>query len=337
MKLGLLLTGDASSCVHAAQRAEAAGFDSVWAVDFQTSNALVRLAAIAANTDRIKLGTGIAAAFTRSPLVLGTGALDIDALSGGRLSLGLGTGLERMNQEWYGVEHGKPRSRVIELIALLRKLLITKGPGFAWPGDSWQLNIPAYQRPDIARDNLPILLAGVNRRMIEAAGEHADGLIGHPVHTKKWHREVTQPLLAEAASRTGRPLCPIVPHLITSIQSDVDQARADAKIQIGFSFSVEHYHSILDLHGLRSIGQACRAHLAKYDFKAMAQCIPDDLVDEIALVCTPDEAAQRLAQWQEFTDQPILFPASIGVAPERFEENLSHVMDLARHTVAQTG
>lgn len=330
MKLGLLLTGDAGSCVRLAQRAEAAGFDSVWAVDFQTSNALVRLAAIAASTDTITIGTGIASAFTRSPVVLGTGALDLDALSGGRLSLGLGTGLERMNQQWYGVEHGKPRSRAIELIGLLRKLLANKGPGFRWQGESWQLDIPAYHRPQIERESIPILLAGVNRRMIQAAGEHADGLVSHPVHTKKWHREVTQPLLADAASRTGRALCPIVPHLITSIQDDVEQARADAKVQIGFSFSVEHYHSILDLHDMRHVGQACRAHLAKYDFKAMAGCIPDELVDEIALVCTPDEAVERLTEWREFTDQPILFPASIGVAPERFETNLNHIMNLAR-------
>ena len=330
MKLGLLLSGDAGDCVGLARRAEAAGFDSVWTVDFQTSNALVRLAAIASATDRIQLGTGIASAFTRSPLVLGTGALDLDSLSGGRLCLGLGTGLERMNNEWYGVEHGKPRSRVIELIGLLRKLFTTQGPGFSWEGDSWQLKIPAYYRPQIERGDVPIVLAGVNRKMIQAAAEHADGLVAHPVHTKKWHREVTQPLLAEVASRTGRPPCPILPHLITSIQPDVAQARADAKIQIGFSFSVEHYHSILDLHGLRSVGQACRAHLANYDFKAMADCIPDELVDEIALVGTPNEAADRLEEWREFTDQPILFPASVGVAPERLAANLEHILDLGQ-------
>ena len=78
------------------------------------------------------------------------------------------------------------------------------------------------------------------------------------------------------------------------------------------------------------MGQACRAHLAKYDFKAMAGCIPDALVDEIALVGTPDEAADRLEEWREFTDQPILFPASVGVAPERLAANLEHILDLGQ-------
>ena len=330
MKLGLLLSGSAGDCVATAKRAEVAGFDSVWTVDFQTSNALVRLAAIASATDSIQLGTAIASAFTRSPVVLGTGALDLDALSGGRLVLGLGTGLERMNQEWYGVEHGKPRSRAIELIGLLRKLFATKGPGFDWQGDSWQLQIPAYYRGEIEREEVPILLAGVNRKMIRAAAEHADGLVAHPVHTKKWHREVTQPILAEVAANSGRTPCPILPHLITSIGDDIDQARADAKTQIGFSFSVEHYHSILDLHGMREVGQACRAHLASYDFRAMAACIPDALVDEIALVGTPDEAAERLQEWGEFTQHPILFPASIGVPPERLAANIEHMLTLAR-------
>jgi alkanesulfonate monooxygenase SsuD/methylene tetrahydromethanopterin reductase-like flavin-dependent oxidoreductase (luciferase family) len=116
MRLGLLLTaGSPSREVALAQRAEAAGMHAVYTVDFQASNALVRLAAIAQATQRIRIGTGIANTFTRSPMVLGTAALDLDELSGGRLVLGLGTGLERMNREWYAVPFGKPVTRAREL------------------------------------------------------------------------------------------------------------------------------------------------------------------------------------------------------------------------------
>ena len=81
-----------------------------------------------------------------------------------------------------------------------------------------------------------------------------------------------------------------------------------------------------DLHGLREVGQACRAHLARYDFEAMAGCIPDELVEEIAIACTPDELPERLAQWQDITPEPMIFPASIGVPGERVAANVEAVL-----------
>jgi len=262
MVLGLVLgSGSAAKDIALAKRAEQAGFHSVYCFDFFASNSLVRLGGIAAATSTIKIGSAIANTFTRSPMVLASGALDLDAISNGRLVLGLGTGLEKMNVEWYGVPYGKPVTRVKELIALLREVFKTTGVGFNWSGDSWNLNIPAYIREAGPRDEIPVLLAAVNRGMISAAGQVADGMVGHPVHTRKWHREVSLPLLYEAESAQQREpgACPIFPQVITSIQQKREDAILDAKRQIGFSFSVEHYHSILDIHGMREVGQACRA------------------------------------------------------------------------------
>ena len=331
MKIGLLLTnGTPNENLATAQQAEAAGFNSLWCVDFQASNALVQAAAIVAATHRIEVGTGIANTFTRSPMVLGSGILDIDALSNGRFRPGLGTGLQRMNEEWYGVEFGKPVTRTRELFALLRKLFATQGPGFVWPGEQWQIKIPAYLRQPGPRTNIPLLLAGVDRGMISAAGEFADGLVGHPVHSRRWHREVSLPLLRQAQNTAGRrdQACPIYPHIIVSLNDNPDLARFDAKCQIGFSFSVEHYHSILAHHGMQEVGVACRKCLATYDFKGMARAIPDDLVDEIAIACTPDEFTDRLQQWHDITPEPMLFPASIAVPAERRAENLGHLLSL---------
>ncbi len=332
MKLGLILTGGSPATeVDLAVRADAAGFRSVYTCDFFSSNALVRLAAIAGATTSIKVGTGIANTFTRSPMVLASGVQDIDAISGGRMILGLGTGLERMNVEWYATDYGKPVTRVKELISLLRSVFAHDGIGFKWDGESWQIKIPAYFRGPGARPDIPIWLAAVNRGMIKAAGTIADGMVGHPVHTQKWHRDVTLPLLAEAAEAAGRSpdACPVYPHLITSINDDRDAAVMNAKRQIGFSFSVEHYHSILDLHGLREVGVQCRSHLATYDFEAMAHCIPDELVDEIAVACTPDEAADRLQQWADITPEPMIFPASIGVSPDAQAQNMEEILKLS--------
>ncbi len=330
MKLGLLLTsGSPRDEIETAKRAEEAGFNSVYTVDFFASNALVRLSAIAAVTEKIRVGTGIANTFTRSPMVLASAALDIDAISGGRLNLGLGTGLQRMNEDWFAVPYGKPVTKVKELIALLREVFATTGLGFKWEGEAWNVKIPAYMRGGGARQ-IPIWLAAVNRGMIAAAGTVADGMVGHPVHSRKWHEEVTLPILEETVEKVGRPkdTCPIYPHLITAIHPDRDKAIVDAKRQIGFSFSVEQYHSILDIHGARDVGKACRAHLATYDFNAMGECIPDDLVDQIAIACTPDEAPDRLKQWSHLTPEPMIFLPSIGVPAEHQAEYLQQALEL---------
>ncbi len=337
-RLGLLLTaGTPSREVELAQQAEAAGMHSVYTVDFMASNALVRLGAISQATSRVRIGTGIANTFTRSPMVLGAAALDINELSGGRLNLGLGTGLERMNREWYAVPFGKPVSKARELFALLRQLFGTAGPGFSFQGAHWDIRIPAYRRAALASaSNMPMWLAAVNRGMISAAGEFADGMVGHPVHSRRWHREVSLPTLRAAEHAAGRAegACPIYPHLIVSVQRNREDAMHDAKRQIGFSFSVEHYHSILDIHGMRHVGQACRAHLARQDFEAMAACIPDALVDEIAIACTPDEFEDRLQQWDDITPEAMLFPASVGVPAANVQATLEQIFALSAKRAA---
>ena len=88
MKFGLILTRSTiQGQIDAAKRAERANFRSVWTTEFFNANGLVRLAAIATATQRITLGTGIAYAFMRSPMLAASAALDIDELSGGRMLL----------------------------------------------------------------------------------------------------------------------------------------------------------------------------------------------------------------------------------------------------------
>src|SRR5258706_1617320 len=117
MQHGLILTGGSVTAnVDLAQRAEAAGFDAVLSVEFFNQHGFVVLGAIAQATERIRIGSGIANAFTRAPLVHATAAMDLDELSGGRMVLGLGSGTRRMNVEWWGVPFAKPAARMRELI-----------------------------------------------------------------------------------------------------------------------------------------------------------------------------------------------------------------------------
>jgi probable F420-dependent oxidoreductase len=327
----ILMAGGVSQDIDLAIRCEKAGFDSVFSVEFFNRHGYVPLGAIAQATERIRIGTGIANSFTRSPLLHASAAMDLDEISGGRMVLGLGSATRRMNQDWYGVPFSAPAKRTRELIELLRAAFAAqKGGGFKWDGEFWQLKVPIYSRPNAARESIPLWIAAVNRGMIRCAGEVADGLVGHPIATRRWHGEVTLPILRAAEESQGRPsgACKLAPYVMTSIQENRDDAIRDAKSQIGFYYTTAIYHSILDLHGLRHVGEACTAAFRKMDLKGLADAIPDELVDEIAIACTPDEAKDRLAQWNDLTDEALLYPPAVGVPPERLNANIDHMLEL---------
>lgn len=323
--LGLMLTGaSAREEVELARRAEAAGFALALEWEFFHRHAFVRLAAVAEATTRIRIATGIANAFTRSPLLHAIAALDLDELSGGRMVLGLGSATRRMNEEWWGVPFSAPAERMEELCQLVRAVFgATDGGGFRFDGKHWKLRIPAFTRPNAARAGIPLWVAAVNRGMVGAAGREADGLLGHPLATRRWHREVTLPTLARAAESAGRAgdACALIPIVVTSIDADRERARRDAKQQIGFYLSRELYHTILDLHGAREIGKACQAAMRKGDLVAAGEAVPDWLLDEAAIAGTPDEAREALARWQEVAPLIAFYAPNSGIAPERMRAN----------------
>ena len=332
MRIGLILTGgSARSDVELARAAEAAGFHGVYSIEFFNRHGYVSLGAIAEATSRLQIGTAIANAFTRTPLLHASAAMDLDELSEGRFVLGLGSATRRMNEDWYDVPFEAPAARMQELVELLRAaFLAQKGGGFRWEGKHWNLSVPIYSRPAAVRSEIPIWVAAVNRGMIAAAGASADGLVGHPIATRAWHRDVTLPGLREAETAAGRPAgaCALIPYVITSIQEDRESAVRDAKGQIGFYLTTALYHSILDHHGLREVGERCRAALRKFDTKAMAEAVPDTLVEEIAIACTPDEALQRLQAWGDLCDQPLLYAPTVGVPPERLRDNQQATLEI---------
>jgi probable F420-dependent oxidoreductase len=332
MKIGLILTGgSARADVDMAIAAERAGFDGVYSIEFFNRHGYVALGAVAQATSRVRIGTAIANAFIRTPLLHASAAMDLDELSGGRMVLGLGSATRRMNEDWYDVPFSAPAARMRELVQLLRAAFrAQKGGGFRWKGEHWNIEVPIYARPAAARPEIPIWVAAVNRGMIAAAGAVADGLVGHPIATRRWHREVTLPLLREAEQKAGRAAgaCALAPYVMTSIQRDRELAIRDAKNQIGFYFTTALYHTILELHGMKDVGEKCRAALRKFDVKAMSEAVPDALVDEIAVAGTPDEARDKLAQWRGLTEQPLLYAPSVGVPPERLQANVAHMFEI---------
>jgi probable F420-dependent oxidoreductase len=327
MKYGLILTRSTiQGQIDAAKRAERANFDSVWTTEFFNANGLVRLAAIATATQRIKLGTGIAYAFMRSPMLAASAALDIDELSGGRMFLGLGSGTKTMNENWYSMPFNEPpAARMKDAIGLIRAAFAAQnGGGLVYDGAYYHVKIPQFSRPGAPRQTIPIAIAAVNRGMIKTAAAAADGLVGHPIYTRKYIAETVLPLL-EGSN------CELLPYVIASVSDDPIQARNEARMQIAFYYTTRLYHSILQPHGWQAIGETIAAAFRRADFPAMAAAVPDEMVDAIAITGRPADVRDQLKQWEGLAGHVLLYSPSVGIKPGRVAENVDAIIDTFSH------
>ena len=320
-----LFTPTIRDMMDIAQSADEAGFDSLWNGEFFNRNGLVTLAAVATCTRRARIATGIAYAYMRNPVLNATGAMDIDELSNGRLILGLGSGTRSMNEIWYG-EKFEPRSalKMKECVDLIRKIWASHaGGGMKFEGDYYQLNIPAYVRPHIVRERIPLYLAAVQKGMLRTTGEIADGLVGHPLYSRKYITEFIRPNIEVGAKRAGRTAKDIdlTTLLITAISPDREQALRDAKNQIAFYASVKSYEGILNLHGWEEQKRAIWEHFRTFNLPKMAAAVTDDMVEQIAIAGTPEECRKQIEKWKGVVDLPILYTPTAGVKAERVREN----------------
>jgi probable F420-dependent oxidoreductase len=300
--LGVVLSlSGIEDTVTAARAAEEAGFESVWTTEFPDRSATISLAAVAVATERVTVGTAIAYAFGRTPLVLAAEARDLDVLSGGRLILGLGTGTQKMQRDWHGLDGEHPAPRMEELVPLLRALLrLNEGP-LEHEGRFYRTVVhPTAPVPPPLRTDLPIYMAGVNSRMVEAAGAVADGLVGHPLFTREYTRDIVRPALAGGAERAGRSEPPPIAGYVTCfVDEDGDAARQAARGIVAFNSTVSTYRPILTHHGFDAQADKIRAAWRERDFAGMASAVTDEMLATIVVAGTPEEARAQFSERRE--------------------------------------
>jgi alkanesulfonate monooxygenase SsuD/methylene tetrahydromethanopterin reductase-like flavin-dependent oxidoreductase (luciferase family) len=314
--LGLVIFGaDISAFRGAVRQAEAAGLSSAWTTDFYTRSATIYLAAAAADTQHIRLGSAIAYGVGRSPLVLATEARSLAELAPGRITLGLGTGTRTMMRDWHDVDPSGPAVRMEELVPLLRELWSMDDRGVRHDGRFFHVNLrpTAELQEPIA---VPVHLAGVNERLIEAAGFVADGHIGHPLFTRAYCDEVVRPALERGAARAGRTAGSLerCGYVICSVDENGDRARRNARAQIAFYAVVRTYDPILARHGLQDAAGRMRDAWSRRDVEAMIAAVPDSMLELMAVAGTPAEARD---QYQSLIagryNHTLLYPPSFGL------------------------
>lgn len=308
--VGLILDGDTiADIVSVAKESEAAGFHSVWATELYRTS-FQQLAAVAAETSSIKLGTAVALAFVRTPMITALTALDLDEVSEGRLILGLGSGAKRTNELWHGIEHGKPVTRIKECIELIREFVAGSHEGnISYEGEYYKVNTRGYHRAfEPVRDRIPIYLAGVGPGMSEAAGDAADGYLGHVVCSLKYLKEVVSKSITNGLEKSNQDRGSFTRASIMTcaVSDDLGRARQAAKATIAFYATVKTYEPPFRLHGFLGQTKKIRDAFFERDVNRMIENVTDDMVDTFAIVGSADVCRKKVEQYREYIELPIL-------------------------------
>jgi probable F420-dependent oxidoreductase len=291
VKLDLLLVGCPLERVSAtARRAEAAGFDGIWVTEVANDPFLTMAVGLEATT-RLEMGTAIALAFVRSPMVTAMSSWELQRASGGRFRLGIGPQVKAHNERRFSVPFEKPAAKLAEQVEALRAIWAAfagKAP-LDFHGEFYRFDLLTefFNPGPIDPPPPPVYLAAVNPYSFRMAGEVADGVHVHPLHTVRYLTEVARPALAEGLARSGRaPDDFDVSAQVMVICGDGDERRRMedyVRTQISFYGSTRTYRAPMQLSGYGALNAELHRLMAAGDRDALVAAVPDELLDEFAV------------------------------------------------------
>ncbi len=268
-------------------------------------------------TRRVELVTAIAN-WTRSPVTTALGASTLAELAPGRYRFGLGAIPPSWSQDWHGLDGSHPVERMRDFVAAVRAAW-TSGPGRPAAHEGPFYSFRDYERPtEPAHGPIPLYLAGNRPRMIELAGEVADGAIFAFLHSAEWLREVGLPTVERGLARAGRSRSSFdVGHIVFCAVAG-SEAEAYDLLRPGLAFHFPRFRDILADHGF-----ADELHGAVSDRAVEAMCIAG----------TPQQVRDKLRRYEGIVDWPCLMPP-LGLPPAVSREQVRRIIDAFRQPAA---
>ena len=291
MKLDLLLVGSPlGRAADVARRAEAAGYDGIFIAEAVNDPYLTSAVGLEATT-RLEMGPAIALAFTRSPMVTAMMAWELQGASGGRFKLGLGPQVKAHNERRFSVPYEKPAAKLAEQVRALRAIWAAFAGEAAldFHGDFYRFDLLTefFNPGPIDAPPPPVYLAAVNPFSFRTAGEVADGVHVHPLHTPRYLTEVAYPALDEGLARSGRQRGDIVVSAQVMVIAGEGEERRRmeeaVRAQLAFYGSTRTYRAPLELAGYGDLNARLHQLMAAGDRAALLAAVPDELVDEFAV------------------------------------------------------
>jgi F420-dependent oxidoreductase-like protein len=291
------------------KEAESLGYDSVWAAEAYGSDAATVLAWLAAGTERIRLGSAIFQMPARSPAMTAMTAATLDTISNGRMILGIGSSGPQVAEGWHGQRFGRQLQRTREYVAVVRRALARERVEFR--GETLELPLPDGPGKALklmispVQERIPIFLAAIGPKNTALAGEIADGWI--PTLFSPEHVADARALLEEGAARGDRSLdgFEIAPTVTVSVGDDLaagrDLMRPYLALYIGGmgSRAKNFYNQLVSRYGFEAAAKEVQDLYLDGKKDEAAAALPDELIDQVAIVGPPDVVRERLAIYRD--------------------------------------
>ena len=289
---------------EAAAAVERQGYDGCWTGEINHDPFLPLLLA-AEHTSRLEIGTSIAVAFARNPMIVANLGWDLQDYSRGRFILGLGTQIAPHIEKRFSMPWSQPVRRMREFIAALRAIWTSwqDGTRLSFEGEFYThtLMTPMFTPEPSPYPAPKVFVSAVGEKMTELCGEAADGVLVHAFTTKRYLDEVTLPALTRGVQRAGRKRGDVAvsaPVFVVTGDTGVQIAAASVatRKQIAFYGSTPAYRGVLELHGWGDLATELHGLSRRGEWDTMGTLIDDDVLDAFAVVAPLPELAGALRQ-----------------------------------------
>ncbi len=318
MKLGLV-AGYSGKIIQlpmeVIKKAESLGFDSVWTAEAYGSDAVTPATWMLANTKTIKVGTAIMQMSARTPACTAMTAMTLSQLSGGRFVLGLGPSGPQVVEGWHGVAYGRPLTRTKEYIDIVRQIMAREAPA-TFEGHHYQLpyrgegssGLGKPLKSILAGDSgIPIYTASIAPKGIACSAEVADGVF--PVWMNPERFDLFEDALDEGFAKAGNgkslETFDIAPFVTTVMGDDLEQCRMPVKMSMALYIGgmgardKNFYNDYAKRLGYEEAAVKIQDFFLDGKRSEAVAAVPDQLVDDVALVGSKERIKDRLQAWIE--------------------------------------
>ena len=281
---------------------EKQGYDGICTLE-NRHDPFLPLGVAATNSQKLQLSTGIAIAFSRSPMTVANIGWDLQRASRGRFVLGLGSQVKGHNERRFSTPWSPPAPRLREYAQALRAIWINwkTGAPLNFEGQHYRFTLmtPNFTPEAMDYPAPPITVAAVGPAMMKVAGQEYDGVRLHPFCTRKYLENLVLPRLENAMSSVGRRR----EHfeisgggfIITGVDNDaVAEMFEWVRTRVGFYGSTRAYWPVLEVHGLEELGHKLNQLSRNNQWDQMAKEVSDDVVHLFSAVGRHDEIANAI-------------------------------------------
>ena len=287
MQLDLMLSARPLTEVGATARsAEEAGFGAVWFTEAGRTAYLSCTAAVLA-TERIGIGTAVAVAFPRSPMITASVAWELAEASGGRFTLGLGTQVKAHVERRYSAEFAPPGPRMRDYIEALRAIFAGfRGEKLNFTSEHYSHTLlPVQWSPGaIAVADPPVFISAVGPYMSRLAGRACDGIHIHPFHSPSFLVDEQLPVVAAGAVEAGKTIDDLtlaIPVMTATgdTAAEIAATREHARMMIAFYGSTRSYSRVFEIEGFDGVSDTLHQCQREGDIAGMRAAITDEVLD----------------------------------------------------------